>query len=316
MTDSHSLSGDSVTGPTTVFWHPSSASTTRADEFRNLIETQTDFRLLTPESEDELEKIIADGIGKPGVFIAAGGDGTVRRTVSAFMKLISQGVNQVADFGVFPLGTGNDLARTLGIPFDAAGAIDVIRNGQSIQMDTFHVETSEGQFWCGNMITGGNTGKYLEHMTDEIKERWGALSYLRGIVDVIQNIETFSIKVTTSEASLELPEVLNLFIANGRTSGGGMIVAPDASLESGEAQIMIIEDGERKEMLKLTADYLMSDYREHPLVSFLRSDSVKIESEPPLSLTADGDLIGTTPLTLNVHRNALRVRVPGQKTPT
>ncbi|WP_437224064.1 diacylglycerol/lipid kinase family protein [Planctomicrobium sp. SH661] len=290
--------------PVAVIWNPSKHSTAMAEQVLPLLLEVPNVSVHRPESPEAAHELIQFLSETPGMIVAAGGDGTVRATVDSMMSVKSQ-----RTLGVLPLGTGNDLARSLSIPFDAAGAVDVLTSGRVHSLDVMEFQTDRQRGWSANMITGGNTGRYLEVMTDEVKQRWGVLCYLRGVVDVIQNLEAFEISLTLDDGPAEKLSVLNVFLANGRTSGGGLIVSPDAAVDDGLIDVMLVLDGDPGEIAGLTANYLLADFQQHDLIVIRRARQVLIESAPPFLLSADGDSIGATPLQVQLYPQSLNVLV-------
>ncbi|WP_437206378.1 diacylglycerol/lipid kinase family protein [Planctomicrobium sp. SH664] len=296
---------DSQQNAMTVIWHPSTASADRAADILPLLQQDSRFHIIETHDHSELERAVERAQRHGNVLVAAGGDGTISAAVQALLRF-----EQPVPLGVLPLGTGNDFARTLGIPFDSAAAVAALDPERTRWVDVLECRSDSGTRWVTNMITGGNSGKYLEAMNDEMKERWGALAYLRGVVDVLQNMEPFTVRLTCDGQSPETFRVLNLFLANGRMSGGGLQVSPRAEIDDGLADVVLILDGEPVEIASLTADYLLSDYLNHDLIEFRQGRTIRIEGHPPLPLTADGDTIGHTPLDVIVHPQKLRVCTP------
>ncbi len=101
--------------------------------------------------------------------------------------------------------------------------------------------------------------------------------------------------------------MLNLFLANGRTSGGGVPVAPAADLDDGFLDFVLIEDGTPLELASLTADFFLTSFLENNLVTWRRCRSVEIKAATPLPFSADGDVLGEAPARFEIRPDALRV---------
>ncbi len=297
-------------GPITVLWRPSATSGTRSDGFLSEMEKFSEFDILRIGNKERELELLESRIAQPGVIVAAGGDGSVHRLANIFMQLQQAGHPVKASLGVFPLGTGNDFARSVGMPFEGPAAIQSLINGQDRPVDLLEFRSSEHSGWCVNMITGGNTGNYLDSLTDEVKERWGAFCYLRGIVDVMNHLETFDLEVSFDEGPVETFSALNVFIANGKTSGGGMIVSPDAEINDGLMDVIIVQDGTPGEIAGLTAKFFLSDYQSHELISYRRAKKLRLVSGSTLPLTSDGELVGAAPIDVTVRPAAISVRFP------
>jgi diacylglycerol kinase (ATP) len=288
-----------------VLWNAGAGSATKSDAARERIESDPAADLFDFRDEAEAAARIRDALGR-GVerIVAAGGDGTVGTVAS----LVAQQQAEHTDFAVLPLGTGNDLARTLDMPLDPEAAWDVCRSGQSRPMDLLRVQFGADQTgWAANMVTAGNTGKYTSVITPEMKQKWGPFCYLRGTLDLLQDLDVYEldVKCDDDEAATRYT-TLNVFLANGRTSGGGLTVAPDARIDDGLLDLIIVQDGDALDLAALTADYLLSDFRTNPLVQHRRCRQVEFFAIPPVPISIDGDPQPGGKVTVEVEPGAIR----------
>jgi diacylglycerol kinase (ATP) len=291
---------------TVVIWNPSAGSAEQADDVRRELEASPHVTICSPGGrEAAIEETLRAAEDGAELIIAAGGDGSVNSVVEGLLQAKAETL-----LGILPVGSGNDLARTLKLPLAPLDALHAIDSGVATYMDVMTVSSSDGQRTCVNMVTGGNTGRYLQHMTDELKERWGPYCYLRGVIDVLRNLEPFRIDVICDDGPPEGFDVLNVFVANGQFSGGGMAISPEAQLDDGQVDLVIIRDGDAGEIASLATEYVVADYLQHELVAFRRARRIELTSEPAMPLTADGDEIGTPPLSISVRPRCLRVLVP------
>ncbi|MCA8995566.1 MAG: YegS/Rv2252/BmrU family lipid kinase [Planctomycetaceae bacterium] len=294
--------------PSVVIWNPSAGTseTPEAVALRRELELVPDLQIREPGTWEQSVEVVADAVQSGcQLIISAGGDGTVNACVNALMK-----VDAPVILGVLPLGTGNDLARNLGLPLDLQSASQVLRTGTPHSLDVIHLQTDSCSRWYANMLTGGNTGRYLEQMTDDVKQQWGPFCYLRGVVDVVGDLQRYHVEVCCDDGPPQQVDVLNVFAANGPNTGAGLTVSPHAKLDDGLIDLVIVRDGAPIEIADLTATYLLADFLEHDLVWFQRAKKIKITASPPLELTADGDSVGATPISLTCQRSALMVLRP------
>ncbi|HVJ84724.1 MAG TPA: diacylglycerol kinase family protein [Caulifigura sp.] len=299
-----------VSGVTTgaiVIWNPGAGSAGHAGQLREFLDRSPGVQVVeTPSRDDairEIQRACQDGIDR---VIAAGGDGTVNAAVTALARWQKDN-GRAPELAVLPLGTGNDLARSLGMPLDPMDAVEVCLRGSARPMDVMELTPEDGQTRvAGNMITAGNTGKYLDVLTDELKQKWGALCYLRGAVDVLEDLEVFRITLEADDQPPVDVEALNLFVANGRTSGGGITVCSDAELDDGRLALLVIREGNGFDLATLTLDYLTSDVRESDLVLHRRCRSVRVSCPAPLPLSADGDALKSSQFTVTVRPGAIQ----------
>lgn len=291
-----------------VIWNPSAGSTAASDHIRKLLMEKSGLEVIETGSRDDALQAVRR-CGEEGFHrvIAAGGDGTANAVVTALAQLAADGLH-VPELAVLPLGSGNDLARSLGMPLDPLSAVDVCLEGTAMPLDLLDVQLDGGgeTRTAGNMVTAGNTGKYLNVLTDEQKRRWGPLCYLRGAVAVLESLEVYRAELHIDDAPPIAVDALNLFFANGRTSGGGMTVCSDAQLDDGKLDLVVISDGDGFDLAGLTVDYLTSDVRENPLVLHRRCRSVTVKCQSSIPVSTDGDAAEAREIKIEVRQKALR----------
>ena len=248
--------------------------------------------------------------------IAAGGDGTVHLVANGLMKAGTDARTRPA-LGVFPLGTGNDLARTLGLELDASPieALDALRRAPLRPLDLIRVKHpgSEGKTdHAVNVCAGGFSGEVDEALTDEMKSTWGPLAYLLGAAKVIPELEGYETRISWDGGPEEAVDAFNVVIANGRTAGGGTPVAPRASIEDGLLDVVVIRSGDGLDVARLAARALAGNYLDDDHVVFNRVSQLTVTARPGMWFNVDGELRTKDPVTFEVVPSALRVAVgPG-----
>ena len=266
------------------------------------------------ETEGPEDAVQAAKEWREGLLIVAGGDGTVNDVVNGLGKT---GFPEEVTLAILPAGTGNDLAQTLAIPEDPDAAEDVIREGRVRTLDMARVR-SEGideRFFI-NVATGGLGAEISAANDEDMKGRWGKLSYLRASLEVARNFEVREI-VMHLDGVERKTRAVNVAVGNCRYAGGGWLAAPRANPEDGLLDIVIIEDVGVTDILSLTPSALAkSDYLDNEGVYFARAREVRIETQPPgLDFTADGEVIGDEPAEFVVLPKALKVVVGPGYTP-
>lgn len=246
--------------------------------------------------------------------VAAGGDGTVHLVANGLMAAGTTAQTRPA-LGVLPLGTGNDLARTLGVPIGLhpIEAIDALRRADRRTIDVIqvaHDDDSRDTDYAINVCAGGFSGTVDEVMTDELKATWGPLAYLVGAVQAIPGLEDYDTRIAWDGGPEEHIAAYNVVVANARTAGGGKPVAPRASLEDGLLDIVIVRAD--ADLVRLAARVLTGNYLDDPDIVFNRAASVRVRSQPGMWFNVDGELRTNVPVTFTAVPHALRVCVgPG-----
>lgn len=291
--------------PFLVIWNPSAGTAARAEELRSQLRACRDAELRETSSGDEARQLArsaaANGFQR---VIAAGGDGTVNAVINGLYESDAQ-----VDLGVLPLGTGNDLCRTLGIPLDPLEAAKLVTNGSHAprMIDLVRAESETATTVFANISSGGNSQRVPDCLTDEMKQSWGAWSYLRGAVEVLRDLTGFKTRVSFDGRPEQSMNLWNVVVANGRTVAGGVAVAPRADLGDGLLDIILIRDGTPMDVAALSTKLLLGDYLEDDRVEFQRARQVTFHSDPPMPFIADGENLGTTPISFTIVPHALNV---------
>ena len=286
-----------------VIWN-SHAGTARQnwDVLSDLLR-RDEFVVHQPSSTSEVDGVVREAVSCGAeVVVAAGGDGTLHSIVNTLAHTEFQG-----EVGAIPLGTGNDFCRNVGIPLNAAKSLEVILERRMRELDVIQITTDSGTRFCLNMVAGGNTAEYASHITEAMKEFWGPLVYVRGVIEVLTHLHPFHVfLVLDDESELEL-EALNIFMANGPATGGGLLVAPDATMDDGLIDVIVIEDCSPVGVASLAAQYTLSDYRTSEHVVFRQARTVKVLSKPPMPYSVDGELLSEQPIEFRIIPRMLRV---------
>ncbi len=234
------------------------------------------------------------------LIVSAGGDGTLNEVVNG----IAQGGCKAA-LGVLPLGTGNDFARTLGVPNDLDAGIDQIAAGETRYIDLVRVTSDQVRYFA-NVSSGGFSGVVDEKLTPEMKRTWGPLAYLRGAAAAFSELRGYTTTVALDDAeSFEL-DLYNVVVANGRYVAGGIPVAPEAGIADALLDIVLIPERGPAELAILAAQILVGKHLRSDAIIFRRAKKIAINSRPGMWFNVDGELIGNEPATFELLPGALQ----------
>ena len=166
--------------------------------------------------------------------IAAGGDGTLNEIINGI------GENPTgARVGLIPLGTGNDFARTIGVPVDLENAIDLIAAGPTRAVDLVRVTSDEVRYFV-NVSAGGFSGLVHEKLTPKMKKTWGPLAYLRSAAAALPELRAYRTTLALDNTESLTLELYNVVVANGRYVAAGTLIAPEAVIDDGLLDIVLI----------------------------------------------------------------------------
>lgn len=236
--------------------------------------------------------------------VAAGGDGTVNLVLNALMERGAE-----ARLGILPLGTGNDLAHTLGVPRDVDAALEALEAGREARIDVFRLEAEDASRYGVNVAAGGFSGQVDEVLTSELKATWGPLAYLLGVAQVLPDLQQYETFITLDGRPRRRVQALNVVVANGRTAAGGRPVAPRANPCDGQLDVVIVEWGRPAELAEVGTRLMAGDYLQSSLVSHHRVRQVAVTSMPGMWFNVDGELVTKKPVTIEVVPRRLRAVV-------
>ena len=234
--------------------------------------------------------------GTPMV-IVGGGDGSISSSVDHVV-----GTDTI--FAILPLGTANSFARTLGIPLDLPGAVDVIANGRTRTIDLGMID---GDYFA-NCATIGIAPQIAETVPHGLKAWLGRPGYLLWAAWQLVRFKSFLLTVGEGDAA-ETIEAVEVRIANGPYHGGVDLV-DDARLDSGRIVVQIVTGATRRNLVwSWTLSVLGHPARAQTTRDFT-GEAIHIATKPQLAISIDGELLARTPVTARIARRAIRVAAP------
>ena len=241
-----------------------------------------------------VRKAVADGAP---MVIVGGGDGSLSGTVDDV-------VDKDVVFALLPLGTANSFARTLGIPLDLDGAIDVIANGRRRRVD---LGVLDGDYFanCAAMGLSPMIGDSVPH---NLKRYLGRFGYLTWAIWCLVRFRPFELTIDdgTRKHKLWATEVR---IANGSYHGGVELIE-QAEIDSGELVVQAVTGRSTWRLVwDWVARYFRLPYREAASEEF-RGKRLLIDTKPRLKISIDGEVTGRTPATVEIAHKAIEVVVP------
>ena len=240
--------------------------------------------------------------------VACGGDGTLSE-VAAALAHHEADADQLPSVGLVPLGTANDFATAAQLPFDAAAALALVRDGAPVAIDLLRIETAEGDVhWCANLASGG-FGTEVTVETDEgLKKMLGGLAYLVTGIARLGRIEPVQARIEAEDFAWE-GGFIALGLGNGRQAGGGQQLCPDALIDDGLLDVTIVPElsGE----VAATVGTLVAEGRSAALERVAvrhRCHQLRLTAPQPMTLNLDGEPctaerfeVGCIPARLRMH---------------
>jgi diacylglycerol kinase (ATP) len=297
--------------PATVFVNPSAG---RGGAGRKTAEVRQEFArrqflvdLVEAASPQEFRASVQARIASGcRTFIAMGGDGTLQ-------LLVREVIGRELQVGVIPAGGGNDFAAALGIQKNVSQAVDVIIAGKSRSVDVVRVRTGSGhdELYLG----GGGLGLDAEAVRFASGKflRWpGRLRYVASALAALRGFS--GVEIEADFPGSDLPRlkkrVLLAAALNTPTYGGGLRLAPDARLDDGLLEIVMIEMLRKREVLALVPRLLSTGELRSKKMTRVRAGKVRFMTQGESWFHGDGELLGQAPVEIEVMRGALRVLAP------
>jgi YegS/Rv2252/BmrU family lipid kinase len=243
-------------------------------------------------------------------FIIAGGDGLLNEAVNALFTQTAVDPKLVT-LGMIPVGTGNDWARTLNIPFDYATAINVIKTGKTLGHDIgrvfYHIEGQEYSRYFINMCGMGFDAEVNKNVTaDRERDHLGHLKYRYHILTTLVGY-TPTMMTLVIDGKRIIREVFSMVLGIGQYNGGGMKQLPFAVPDDGVFDLTIIKKVSRLKVLRSLPKLYDGSFVQLPEVSTYAGKAIQIQSEPICRIEADGETLGKSPFRFEIIPQALNV---------
>ncbi|NLJ44103.1 MAG: diacylglycerol kinase family lipid kinase [Bacteroidales bacterium] len=243
-------------------------------------------------------------------FISVGGDGTLNEIVNG---IFTQDKCPTTDCTIskIPVGTGNDWGRMFGIPLVYEGAVRVIREARQMKHDVGFINYYDGgrqekRYFIN--IAGLGFESIVVKKTNSQKEKgksnkaiyfWNLLSSLISYKNIQSDI--------TIDGKTVKAKIFSLNVGNGRYCGGGMRQTPEAMPDDGLLDVTVIREIGRIEIIRNLKLLYDGTLLSHPRIDGYRCTNVKVESEFPLYVEADGESLGHTPAEFGIIPSAVNV---------
>jgi YegS/Rv2252/BmrU family lipid kinase len=233
------------------------------------------------------------------VVVAMGGDGTAGD--------VARGLYGTdASLGILPLGTGNDLARNLGLKLELHEACATILGGVVRRID---VGLINGTPFINNCGTGFDAA-VMRTMNSSIRFSKGQPAFVLAVLKTTPGFKPFSLTLEADDEAPVTHRAMLVSILNGAQYGGGMKAAPTAEMDDGMMDVMIVKAmAKPKLLLGLFPKVIQGQHVGHPAVEMLRVRKLKMTTLPPQPLNIDGDVKGLTPAEITVNSRAIKVLV-------
>ena len=232
------------------------------------------------------------------MIVLGGGDGTLSAAASALTEL-------KRPLGILPLGTANDLARTLGIPTDLDAAMDIIGAEKVRAIDVEIV--NDVMFF--NVASLGLSADLSQNLTRNLKARFGKLGYALAAIRTLATARPFRAEITFGEQTVR-SLTLQIAVGNGRYYGGGNVIEKSASIVDGCLDLYSLEFLNAWRIVLMFRSFRAGEHGDLEDVLKLRGSEFAIKTHRPRPINADGEIVTHTPASFRVLPRAIDVYVP------
>lgn len=242
--------------------------------------------------------------GEINALVVVGGDG-----------MVNLGVNLTAStnlaLGIIAAGSGNDSALALGLPIlDGQWAAQVVIDhlDKIRKVDAIKVQTSIGQSWAFSSVAAGFDA-IVNASANRMIWPTGPSKYKIAMFAELARFKSIDYKVEVDGEDHEIKAML-CTVANSKSYGGGMLIAPEATIDDGFLDLFIVHKITRRELIKVFPSVYTGAHVTHPAVEIVRAKRVKLTPRKKLPAFADGESIGFAPIEAQVMPGALMVFAP------
>jgi diacylglycerol kinase (ATP) len=273
---------------------------------RARLAARPDARLEVTSRRGDAERWASDANGKHDRVIAVGGDGTVQEAVNGLLD-----AGAATTLGIVPVGTGNDLARSLRLPRDPADAWTAAIGRASTTIDVARALGGGGRTrWFASAGGVGFDAEVARAMTRRRGWQRGPAGYLVTALSQLRGYANRPVRITLDDGETLERRILLVAVSNGEYYGGGMHIAPGALVDDGLMDLCIVGDIGRLAALAQLPNLYRGRHTDHPAVEMRRTRALIVEGDADTLVHLDGEPFGGLPLRVELRGAVLTVAVP------
>lgn len=241
--------------------------------------------------------------------VCVGGDGTVNEVVNG-LATPERTIDDRTPIGLIPRGTAQDFARNLGIPLDHRAALERLLEGEECRIDIGRITFGDGRTHFFVNVCGVGFDAEVAERAQDVRGAIASIpAHMVGFAAALAGYESREITIMTEDAPVS-PSRLRcamVVVANGPSYAGVLRIAPNALLDDGMLDLVVIGDVDKIEMLMNLRRVLTGAHLEHEKVQVFRTRALALESTGEARVQADGEVVGWLPARVDVIPRALRV---------
>ncbi len=245
--------------------------------------------------------------------MAVGGDGTVNEIVNGFFEN-GELIDKEAALLIFSQGTGSDYIKSLGLNKQIETVINVYNRYQKKWVDLGKIkyndfDQKETERYFVNTADVGIGGETVEYVNRASKLMGGILTYLFGAVRTLIKYENKIMKLDVDQNEIRNSLTNSVMVSLGKYFAGGMPIAPEAEIDDGYFDILILGDFSKSETLLNLYRAYQGTHLDYPKIDYLKGKHVKIDSQERVLIDIDGESAGMLPAEFSIHQERFPVLV-------
>ncbi len=249
------------------------------------------------------------------MIVAVGGDGTVNEVVNGFFDS-GRPIKPDAVLGVLSRGTGSDFIKTMNIPKELEGAARVLKGKSVKRCDAGRITSRNAdgkpvERYFVNIADFGVGGEAVERVNNTTKAFGGFLSFLYGTLATLWAYKGKTVRIRIDDNSEVEKPINSVIIANGQYFGGGMWVAPNAEIDDGLFDIVVLDDMSFLESLANIPRLYKGTHLRHPKVECLRGKTLVADSDDDVLIDVEGEHGGLLPARFEIIPSSINVKIGG-----
>lgn len=247
--------------------------------------------------------------GEFRAIVAVGGDGTLNDVVNGLIT--SDGmIDDRVPLGLIPTGTAQDFARNMGIPFNRREAVERLLDGEETRVDVGRITFGDGRVRLFVNVFGAGFDAEVAAQAHDVRGAMASIpAHMVGFATAFAGYQNQEIAITLEDAAVS-PDRLRctmVVVANGPSYAGVLRIAPNAVVDDGMLDLVVIGDVDKFEMLMNLGRVFTGAHLEHAKVQVFRTSALNLESTGEARVQADGEVIGRLPARIDLLPRALRV---------
>lgn len=288
-----------ILNPTSGRGHGSRFKKGLEERLRDFLGTRT-FEIVETIEPGHAERLAQQAAENQVPIVAvAGGDGTLHEALNGVLGTTTA-------LAVLPVGTGNDFSRTIGIGVDLDLALQTLSSGTLTSVD---VGLYRGRAFL-NVAGAGYDAVVADRINQGYKKLSGKTAYLTAAISTLFRYKPSRITVTVDGEVVREGKCFLCAVCNARSYGAGLLIAPDAVIDDGLFDVVVIDEMSKFVALVLLGKVGKGQHIRSSKVHVFRGSEVKIEADPALPVLVDGELVDPTPAEFRILRRAVQFLIP------